>query len=99
MARVKSMGICDDLLKQRNKEKDTDIKSQFDVLYKRYRNTIVNLLRKSKKNYYSSYFIQNQSNIKKTWDGIRNLINVSKKNNPSPTKLIYKNEERCLTLT
>ena len=51
-------------------------------------------LRKSKKNYYSPYFLEHQSNVKKTWDGIRNLINVSKKKNLSPTKLIYKNEEK-----
>ena len=55
---------------------------------------IVSLLRRSKANYYSSYFIQNQSNVKKTWDGIRNLINVSKKKNSPPTKIIYKNEEK-----
>ena len=55
---------------------------------------IVSLLRKSKKNYYSRYFLEHQSNVKKTWDGIRNLINVSKKKNLSPTKLIYKNEEK-----
>ena len=89
-----SMGIRDDFYKRLNSEKDPDIKSQFSVLYKRYRNMIVCLLRKSKSNYYSSYFLQNQSSVKKTWDGIRNLINVSKKRNSSPTKLIYKNEEK-----
>ena len=55
---------------------------------------IVSLLRKSKINYYSRYFLEHQSNVKKTWDGIRNLLNVSKKKNVSPTKLLYKNEEK-----
>ena len=36
--------------------------------------------------------MQNQGNVKKTWDGIRNVINVSKKKKTSPTKTIYKNE-------
>ena len=30
--------------------------------------------------------------LKKTWDGIRNLFNVSKKKNTTPTKIIYKNQ-------
>ena len=91
---LKSMCVRDDLCNRRNKEKDPDIKSQFTVLFKRYRNTIVTLLRRSKQNYYSTYFLQNQSNVKKTWDGIRNLINVSKKKNYTPTKIIYKGEEK-----
>ena len=89
-----SMGIRDDYYKRRNNEKDPEIKAQFTVLYKRYRNMIVSLLRQSKGNYFASYFLNNQSNVKKTWDGIRNLINVSKKKNSSPSKLVYKNEEK-----
>ena len=89
-----SMGIRDNYYKRLKVEKDPDIKTQFTVLYKRYRNMILQLLRQSKKNYYASYFLRNQSNAKKTWDGIRNLINVSKKKSSSPTKLIYKNEEK-----
>ena len=72
-------------------EKDPNYKGQIFSLYKRYRNMIVSLLRKSKGNYFSHFFLQNKSNVKKTWDGIRNLINVSKKKNTSPTKLLYKN--------
>ena len=89
-----SMAIRDDYYKHLKSEKDPDIKAQFSVLYKRYRNMIVNLLRRSKNNYYAVYFVNNQSNIKKTWDGIRDLINVSKKKNSSPSKLVYKNEEK-----
>ena len=44
---------------------------------------IVNLLRVSKNNHYASFFLENQGNVKKTWDGIRNLINVSKKKRAS----------------
>ena len=55
---------------------------------------IKTLIKRSKENYYSSYFILNQSNVKKTWDGIRNLINVSKKKKTTPRNLIYKNEEK-----
>ena len=47
--------------------------------FKRFRNLIVTLQRKSKSNYFSEYFEQHQNDIKKTWDGIRNILNVSKK--------------------
>ena len=72
-------------------EKDIIRKGELLQLYKHYRNMIVTLLRKSKQNYYDAYFIENQSNMKKTWDGIRNLINISAKKMPPPTNIVYKN--------
>ena len=53
---------------------------------------IVTLLKMSKKNYYSAFFLQNQDNVKKMWDGIRALINVSKKRGTLPSKIVYQNE-------
>ncbi len=37
--------------------------------------------------YFKSFFEQNQSNVKETWKGIRNLINVSKKSSTNINKL------------
>ena len=87
-----SMKKRDKLAKCRTQEKDILHKNEISVRYKLYRNMIVTLIKKSKKNYYTSFFLINQGNVKKTWDGIRNLINVSKKKNTSPSKIIYKNE-------
>ena len=53
---------------------------------------IVTLLKMSKKKYSTSFFLLNEGNVKKTWDGIRTLINVSKKNISSPTKVVHNNE-------
>ena len=89
-----SMRKRDKLFKSMAREKDPNIKSEITMSYKLYRNLIVTLLKQSKKNYYSSYFIENQNSVKKTWDGIRDLINVSKKKNSFPTRIIYKNEEK-----
>ena len=36
---------------------------------------ITNLIRISKKNYYLSYFSENFNNMRKTWEGINNLLN------------------------
>ena len=40
---------------------------------------IISLIRKNKKKHFSNYFTMYNSNIKKTWEGIRELVNVNKK--------------------
>ena len=90
------MGIRDVLNKCWSGVKDSQFKNRILTLYNR--NMIVTLLRRSKINYYSFFFKQNQSNVKKNWDGIRNLINVAKKKNTPPTKLIYKNKENTCNI-
>ena len=89
---LKSMRVRDNLYRQLTHKKDEIDKANIFKLYKRYRNMIVNLLRVSKNNHYTSFFLQNQGNVKKTWDGIRNLIDVSKKKCAPPTKIVYNNE-------
>ena len=87
-----SMKKRDKLSKQRAREKDFETKNEISGKYKLYRNMIVILLKMSKNNYYSAFFLQNQDNVKKTWDGIRALINVSKKRGTLPSEIVYQNE-------
>lgn len=47
--------------------------------YKAYRNKISTLIRLSKKLYYHNFFSNNMCNMKKTWEGINNLINKKMK--------------------
>ena len=91
---LQSMRKRDNLFKSMAREKDFVLKLEISKSYKLYCNMIVTLLKQSKKNYYSSYFTENQNNVKKTWGGIRNLINVSKKKTSLPTKINYKNEQK-----
>ena len=91
-----SMPVRDKLSKSRARAKDPQIKSELSEKYKRYRNMIVTLLKQSKKIYYSSYFLLNQSNIKKTWDGKRNLINVSKTETSHQQNYCTITKRRCL---
>ena len=81
-----SIRVRDSLYKRSKCEPDLEIKTQTFNLYKRYRNMIEydSLLRKSKQNHYSQFFRSYQGNVRKTWEGIRNLINVSKKKNVLP---------------
>lgn len=60
--------------------------------YKQYRNLIVDLIRKSKKQHYQKYFIENSNNIRKTWDGIKTIISISKMKSTVPTSLKINNK-------
>ena len=62
--------------------------------YKIYQNKLSKLLIVSKKMYYHDYFKENFSNLKKIWTGIREIVNINKKNTQGiPTKLIKDNIE------
>ena len=45
-------------------------------LYNLFRNGVNRELKKAKRNYYTKYFEVNSNNIKKTWEGIRSIINI-----------------------
>ena len=45
-------------------------------LYNLFRNRVNRELKKAKRNYYTKYFDENNNNIKKTWEGIRSIINI-----------------------
>ena len=75
------------------KEKDVYKKETIHKQYKLRRNLIITLLRRSKGDYYKTYFEDNKSNCKKTWEGIREIINVSKKSRINPCQIFYKNKE------
>ena len=47
-------------------------------IYNRVRNRVSRQLEKSKKEHYESYFDEMNNNIKKTWEGIRKIVNVKK---------------------
>jgi len=53
---------------------------------------VLTLTRKSKKIYYSNYFSKHNSNIKKTWEGIRELVNINKKKYNN-IRMIYENNK------
>ena len=65
--------------------------------YKIYRNMLTNLIRISKKNYYSSYFSENFNNMRKTWEGINNLLNRKRNKRKSINTLKHLNNNIVTT--
>ena len=43
-----------------------------------FRNRVNNELKKSKKHFYNDYFEQHSNDSKKTWEGIKSIININK---------------------
>ena len=57
-------------------EKDPVLKEGFHTKYKKYRNLLSTLMKKSKQAHYDKYFERNCNNIKNTWKGIKSLISL-----------------------
>ena len=57
-------------------EKDPLLKEEFYTIYKKYRNLLSTLMKKSKQAYYDKYFKRNWNNNKNTWKGIKSLISL-----------------------
>ena len=75
-----SMFKRDKLHKLFRNSKNPVKKLEYELQFKKYRNMIVALTRKSKKIYFSSFFQSNILNLRKVWQGINSIIsNKSKK--------------------
>ena len=74
---IKSIKRRDKLLRKYINAKDSVRKDQLHTDYKRLRNEVVAIIRRSKKMHYQKYFTENAGDIKKTWTGIKNVINIS----------------------
>ncbi len=90
---LNSIKSRDHALSEYLKEKNLSLKASKFKTYKTKRNLLTTLIRQSKKDYYCNYFLENQSNLKKTWDGIRNIIDLNKKSAVSIEKLNNYNKE------
>ena len=76
MGLQKSISVKNKLLKNLINKKDPKLKEEFHTNYKKYRNLLSILMKKSKQAYYDKYFERNWNNIKNTWNGMKSLISV-----------------------
>ena len=56
------------------------------------RNNIVTVIRKSKSQYFKQFFAENSCNAKKTWMGIKSIINFNNSIKTEPSSLMVDNE-------
>ena len=58
------------------KAKNQRLKTELFEKFKQYRNSISNLLKASKKSYYTNFFNKNLDDLKTAWKGIKEIIKI-----------------------
>ena len=84
----------DKLLHKHIKAKDPVRKELLRNEYKSLRNRITYIINNSKKNHYQHFFTENHNNIKKTWAGIKGVINIRNMNKNQPSSMLINNEHK-----
>ena len=82
---LKSIKIKNLLYKKLCKCKSPENKAKINQKFKQYRNLIKTLTRRSKNNYFYQYFNSHKKNLRKTWQGIKNIINLNSANSTLPS--------------
>ena len=82
----------DKLLRQYIKTNESNRKEEIHTEYKQLRNKIVTLIRNSKKQHFQNYFTESANDIRKTWTGIKNIINIRTSNKGQPTSILLNDE-------
>ena len=72
--------LYDRYVKSKNRITNDDLHEEYKIL----RNQINELIRLSKKNYFGKFFAEHSNNIKKVWQGIKEIVNIKSKNLNSP---------------
>ena len=73
---LKSLRKRNELHSRYLRAKDHERKQLLYFRFKAYRNMLVTLIRKSKQNHFTKYFSDNIKNLRETWKGIRNIIQI-----------------------
>ena len=90
---LQSMRRRDTLLKKYIKLKDIERRNIVFSEYKKLRNEILEKTRRSKSHFYRNYFEENNKNLRKIWQGIREIINIKNKASVTPTSLMTNNKQ------
>ena len=89
---INSIKRRDKLLRLYIKTNDVNRKEDLHSQYKFLRNQVVYIIRISKKLYYQNYFTENAKDIKKTWCGIKNIINIQSSTKSQPSSILVDNK-------
>ena len=75
------------ILRKVIRTKDPLRRATIEANYKLKRNQIVEAIKRSKQNFYSEYFTENNGNLRKIWQGIKDIINIKSRSFESPTSI------------
>ena len=83
-----SIKIRDKVHKQMIKQKDAILKNQKQMLCKRYRSKVIDLLQITKEAYYKRYSQENRKNSRALWSGANEIIYSKKSSKTIPPSSI-----------
>ena len=89
----KSISVKNKLLKNFINKKDPIRKEEFHTNYKKYRNLLYTLMKKSKQAHFDKYFERNWNSIKNTWKGIKSLTFLKTVASNVPTVVSLDNDD------
>ena len=87
---LKSLKKRSDLHNRYLRAKDPERANLLRQQFKAYRNMLVSLIRKSKQNHFSKYFSDNAKNLRKTWKGIKDIIQIKSNKSYLPNCILEK---------
>ena len=87
---LKSLKKRSELHNRYIRAKDPERKQSLHHRFKLYRNMLVTLVRKSKQNHFNKYFSDNVKNLRETWKGIKNIIQIKNNTDSLPTCIFDK---------
>ena len=76
-----------------HQKKNDPMNNRIKCAYNLFRNRITREIKKAKKEYYKTYFETNLCNMKKTWQGIKEIINLNNKAGPKISQLNYEGKQ------
>ena len=80
------------IYKKFQRTKDPLRKQNLHDNFRLYRNRLNNITRNSKALYYKEYFDRNKKNLRKVWEGVREIINISKTKKQSINNITHNDE-------
>ena len=89
MALQKSILIKNKLFSDYINKKELSQKIEYHIKYKRYRNMLSTLMKKSEENYFTKFFENNLKNLKNTWKGIKSITSMKSSFSNTPTLLTF----------
>ena len=89
---IKSIQKRDKLLRLYIKMKESNRNEELYTEYKKVRNKTVAMIRNSKKLYYQKYFNENAKDIRRTWAGIKTIINIRTSSKGQPSSMLIDNQ-------
>ena len=71
------------------RKKENPLNNKIRCCYNLFRNRVTREIKKAKREYYRTFFEENLNDMKQTWKGIKEIININNKTQTQISQLVY----------